>query len=57
MRRELGRRPLPITQQQAREKTRGLVDRLRRMSEGLRRGITETRMVHQFRDPLLQAIG
>ena len=48
---------MSLTQDQARNKIRELVEKYRAMTTDARKGITEAGVVHQFLDPLLEALG
>jgi len=48
---------MALTQEQAREQIRELIEKRRAMSEEDRQSITEESVVHQFVDPLLEALG
>jgi hypothetical protein len=48
---------LTLTQDLACEKIGKLVDKYRGLSEDARKHITEAGVVHQFIDPLLEALG
>jgi hypothetical protein len=46
-----------MTQERARERIAGLIQKYNRLGDKQRKGITEAGVVHQFLDPLCEALG